>query len=172
MDKGNIAGVVLAGGRSSRMGQDKALLKFKDKPLLNHMIEVLEQAGLTDIYVSGEFEGYRCIPDRAPHAGPAHAISDMLEQLDGYEGTLFVPVDLPLLQTEVLALLLKEPAGGYFTGSPLPAFITKAYTQKRFKSIKELLVANNIRPIDLPPNLASCITNTNTPEEWAEALRT
>ena len=40
MDK-KIAGVVLAGGKSSRMGKNKAMLIYNGKPLLNHMVGIL-----------------------------------------------------------------------------------------------------------------------------------
>ena len=51
MDK--TAGIVLAGGRSSRMGTSKALLRYKDRPLIEHMQNLLHQAGLDDVYISG-----------------------------------------------------------------------------------------------------------------------
>ena len=170
MDR-KIAGVVLAGGRSSRMGQNKALLDYNGKFLLDHMIAILQQAGLNDIYVSGDLEGYRCIPDNIPYEGPAHAIINMLERLNCYEGVLFVPVDMPLLSIEALHLLIKEEKGGYFKGSPLPAFIPKLSDKKPANSVKAFLKNCRISPLILPPELETCMANTNTPEEWKEALR-
>ena len=166
-----IAGVVLAGGKSSRMGQNKALLDYNGQPLLVHMIEILKQAGLEDIYVSGDLKGYRCIPDNAPHEGPAHAIVDVLKALDNYDGVLFVPVDMPLLSAEMLKLLIREKKGGYFMGSPLPVLITEACFEKPAKSVKALLESLRVYPIILPPELEDCMINTNTPQEWARVLR-
>lgn len=170
MDK-KIAGVVLAGGRSSRMGQNKALLDYNSEPLLDHMVALLEQTGIHDIYVSGDFEGYCCIPDSAPHEGPAWAMVDVLQQLTDYGGVLFVPVDMPLLCVDALGILMEQAKGGYFEGFPLPVFITNADLKERTKSVKALLKKLKISPITLPPELEFCMTNTNTPEEWQEALR-
>ncbi len=170
MELKNIIGVVLAGGKSSRMGQDKALLDYNGRPLLDHMIELLEKCGLDNIYVSGNIKGYRCIPDRESHEGPGYAIYDVLQQLDSSDGVLFVPVDMPLLQAGALCLLMSEEGGGYFTNSPLPAFITKPCPQERSKSVKELLDVLDVNPIPLPPELEISMTNTNTPEEWDEVL--
>jgi len=169
MDK-KIAGVVLAGGESSRMGRDKALLDYNGKPLLDHMIGLLKQAGFDDIYVSGDLDGYRCIPDSAPHEGPAYAIVGVLEHLDHYDGVLFVPVDMPLLSIDALRLLIREEKGGFFKGSPLPAFIPKLSHKKPANSVKALLENLHIYYLILPPELEQCMTNTNTPEEWKEAL--
>ena len=171
MDKKNIAAVVLAGGRSSRMGQNKALLDYHGKLLLDHMIGLLEQAGISDIFVSGNFEGYRCIPDRVPHEGPAYAMYDVLQGLGHYDGVLFVPVDMPFLSSGILQYLIGREQGGYFTGSPLPVFIAKSRLKKRAKSVEALLESLDLYPIILPAEFESCMTNANTPEEWDKALR-
>ena len=162
----NIIGVVLAGGRSSRMGQNKALLDYHGTPLLDHMIALLKSAGLNNVYVSGEFEGYRCIPDNAPHEGPAYAIYDVLKHLASYDGVLFVPVDMPLLNVGALRFLMAQENGGYFENAPLPAFITKPCPEIRVKSVKAFLKALDIASPPLPQEFEIGMKNTNTPEEW------
>ena len=52
-----IAGVVLTGGRSSRMGQNKALLDYQGKPLIEHMMEILKTTGIKEIFISGDVDG-------------------------------------------------------------------------------------------------------------------
>lgn len=166
-----IAAVVLAGGRSSRMGQDKALLDYNGKPLLDHMVELLERVGISDIYVSGNWKGYRCLPDSAPYKGPAHAIYDVLQQLrTTHDAVLFVPIDMPLLTVDMLSLLIHQAKGAHFTNFPLPAFIASPYPKERKNSVKALLASTKNSPINLPPEFEKGMTNTNTPEEWAEAL--
>lgn len=174
MDK-KIAGVVLAGGRSSRMGENKALLDYNGQPLLDHMIALLKQTGLNDIYVSGNLEGYNCIPDTAPYEGPARAISDVLDALksstsSSYEGILFLPVDMPFLEPEMLHILLKNPYGGHFDTHPFPFCIAETQEKKwPDKSVKEFLSNAGIPSLPLPPKFQNNMTNINTPEEWKEA---
>ena len=173
MDK-KIAGVVLAGGKSSRMGQNKALLDYNGSPLLDHMIGLLEQARLTDIYVSGDLEGYACIPDSAPDQGPAQAIVGVLKHLDNYDGVLFVPVDMPRLTPEILSALLSQPQSTHYATHPLPFYIMQKeekenVTGGKERSVKALLESLAVVSADLPPEFEPCMTNTNTPEEWKEA---
>lgn len=176
MDK-KIAGVVLAGGRSSRMGENKALLDYNGQPLLDHMIALLKQTGLNDIYVSGNLEGYNCIPDTAPYEGPARAISDVLDALksstsSSYEGILFLPVDMPFLEPEMLRILLESPQGACFEAHPLPFYITKEREKNGSgKSVKEFLSNAGIPSLPLPPKFQNNMTNVNTPKEWKEARR-
>lgn len=170
-DGNNIAGIVLAGGRSSRMGRSKAFLEYKGEALVSHMTRILEEAGLNDVYVSGDLEGYRCIPDSAPHNGPACAICGVMRFLRGHEGALFVPVDMPFLTSDILSTLFCQPHGAYFQDHPLPAFIKQPCYSQSVSSVHQLLQELDIPPLPLPEKFKPCMGNFNTPEEWQEALR-
>ena len=165
-----IAGVVLAGGRSSRMGQNKALLAYQGKPLIEHMIDVLRKSGIEKIFISGDVDGYDCLRDQAPFIGPAEAIKSIIKRLSGYAGFLFVPVDMPLLKPDMLHLLLQQKEGGYFIDWPLPAFITPPYPESEKKSVQGLLDDYGIYPVALPEHFSSSMKNANTPQDWAEII--
>ncbi len=167
----NIAGVVLAGGKSSRMGKNKALLDYNGKKLIDHMIALLKQSGIKDIFISGNIKGYdNSIPDTSPFEGPAYAIYEVLEKLSNYERVLFLPVDMPLLSPDMLHLLIEHEKGGYFCNYPLPAILRTKPPKARVRSVKELLSIMDIMAIDLPAIYKDSMKNTNTPEQWQEVI--
>ena len=161
-----IAGIVLAGGRSSRMGVDKAMLDYKGRTTLEHMRSVLLATGIKDVFISGSYENYPCIADDDMFAGPARAISHVMQHLHGYRGFLFVPVDMPLLDETALGALLSRPSGGYYRHSPLPVFIPKTNRISEAVSVQKLLDDLDIKPIEIPADRVTVLTNTNTPEDW------
>ncbi len=165
-----IAGIVLAGGKSSRMGRNKALLPYKGQPLIDHMMALLRGAGLQDIFISGHLLDYPGIADESPAAGPVEGIRSVIKHKPGYQGYLFVPVDMPLLTPSVLRLLLAQEQGGYFINAPLPAYLVPPFTPCASASVQSFLDAQGIYPVDLPDSLAHTMKNTNTPQEWEEAL--
>jgi molybdopterin-guanine dinucleotide biosynthesis protein A len=171
MDKTNVAGVVLAGGKSSRMGQSKAMLEYEGAPLLDHMMGLLSKLGLSKSYVSGEFEGYSCVADTAPHEGPARAICDVLSALKTYDGVLFIPVDMPFLTAELLDVLLSQEGGAYFKDKPLPVFIKQNNIVSDCSSVRDLLNELNVPSIPLPINFKEQMININTQEEWKEMVK-
>lgn len=163
-----IAGVILAGGRSRRMGQNKALLAYHDKPLIEHMIAIMKRTGIKNVIISGDIEGYDCVPDDDLFGGPAKAIETVIRRFEDYKGFLFVPVDMPLLEPAMLQILMQQKEGANFIGCPLPAFITPPYSQSHETSVQGLLDSYGIYPVNLPERFASSMKNANTPEEWKE----
>jgi molybdenum cofactor guanylyltransferase len=104
------AGFVLAGGQSSRMGQDKALLTFAGKPLLERAVSILQAAGL-EAAISGERPDLAAyapiIEDRVHAQGPLGGVCAALEGMEG-RWAVFLPVDVPLLPAELIAYLLRH----------------------------------------------------------------
>ncbi|MCB1550702.1 MAG: molybdenum cofactor guanylyltransferase [Alphaproteobacteria bacterium] len=169
-DRNDLAGVILAGGRSSRMGSNKALLSFGGRPLIEHMQQILRDAGFNKIIISGSVKNYTCVPDKMDYQGPAKAIEDIICANPETKGFLFIPVDMPFLNQDILNLLLKHSEGAYFKDSPLPAYIPAPHKKTQAYSVRKMLDELNINPIKVPESFVSCMKNANTPEDWAEVI--
>jgi molybdenum cofactor guanylyltransferase len=92
----HLSGFVLAGGKSTRMGRDKALLNWHGHTLLDHMVELLRTVA-DPVHVVGRDP----LPDRLPGRGPLSGIATGLETTSS-DANLFVAVDLPLLTQDFL----------------------------------------------------------------------
>ncbi|MCI9361668.1 MAG: molybdopterin-guanine dinucleotide biosynthesis protein B [Hungatella sp.] len=108
--------VVLAGGRSSRMGTDKADLRLEDKTFLQHQISKGEALGIEDIVVSGyrgELCGKQVVFDRYPNKGPLGGLEAALRRVK-HRACLVLSVDVPLISVEELRRLIgcSREAGG------------------------------------------------------------
>lgn len=167
-------GLVLAGGYSSRMGQDKAQLSWNGSTLLDHAIALLRESGIRTVRVAGHRPGYDCIPDQKPGAGPGVAISDLLASLPETAHVLVVPVDMPLMTPALLSRLLQTPGGAaYFEGFPLPALLparTPDGHALRADTLRHLHVQAGSTALPLAADEAALFVNVNTPQEW-EALK-
>ena len=94
-----INGFVLAGGKSLRLGRDKALLDWHGRTLLEHMVDLLASA--TDhVRVVGRDP----VPDLVPGRGPLSGILTALETSET-DSNIVVAVDLPLLTKQFLKYL-------------------------------------------------------------------
>ncbi|MBV8673135.1 MAG: molybdenum cofactor guanylyltransferase [Acidobacteriaceae bacterium] len=98
---------ILAGGRSTRMGRDKALLPFRGRPLIEHAVAKLRALGFSP-RVAGtrpDLGAYAAvIPDHYPGSGPLAGIEAALCASDS-DLNLFLPIDLPLLPAGFLRWL-------------------------------------------------------------------
>lgn len=104
------AGFVLAGGRSSRMGQEKALVELKGRTLAARAVGLLRTSGLTAAIAGARSDLQDLAPvilDEAPDRGPLGGICAALASTKA-DLAVFIPVDLPLLPSSLLEYLLGD----------------------------------------------------------------
>ena len=182
----DLGGYVLAGGRSSRMGSDKALLALGGKPLLQHAVDAVRKSVGTVVIVGdagrhGAF-GPPVITDEFPGAGPLAGIHTALKHSTN-DWNLIVACDMPGLTAATLSGLARiralfpaadvviPKAGG--REQPLCAI----YRRRLLPTIEFALEHGNLKimrvledtrlaRIDFPD--AGAFRNINTPEEWRE----
>jgi molybdopterin-guanine dinucleotide biosynthesis protein A len=107
-----LTGFILAGGKSARMGRDKALLDWHGRTLLDHMTHLIS-AVADKVHVVGRDP----LPDRVPGLGPLSGIATALET-SSTDTNLVVAVDLPSLTEKFLQYLTSEAEQ---TSGPLTA---------------------------------------------------
>jgi molybdenum cofactor guanylyltransferase len=112
---GTIRGYVLAGGGSTRFGQDKALIEVNGQPILLRMQRLLASV-VTDVAVIASPEKYAsfgvsCIPDlwlgQGPLAGIITALRSSAAATNIPRWNLIIGCDMPFLSREWLAHLAK-----------------------------------------------------------------
>lgn len=180
----NCLGLVLAGGLSSRMGQDKAFLKRNQSDMLSFSKQLLLDSGVDDVVVSGN--GHQ-IPDLIANAGPVVGIYSVLKRFPA-KALMIIPVDLPLMNASALEQLrivgeLKQQAC-FFKDNNIPLylpnnaflelFLAQTFTQfngekgqKKGPSFSALL--NQVPHQAITPKSNDLLFNTNTPEQWQQA---
>ena len=109
-----IQGIVLAGGKSSRMGQEKGLVKFRGKPLVEYAVEAL--SGICDsVVISTANPGYAymgltLIEDEIPDCGPLGGIYSCMKQ-EKADLFLVLSCDLPFVTPDLLSHLVEQYLG-------------------------------------------------------------
>jgi len=114
-------GIILSGGRSSRLGQDKGLIELDDKPLISWVIDILRE--LTDeiIVVVGSEENIpqywaivpddvRVIPDCYPEDSPLIGLISGLRAAKG-DYAVICACDMPFVVPDVLEMLFCVSCG-------------------------------------------------------------
>ncbi|WP_049621206.1 molybdenum cofactor guanylyltransferase [Frateuria defendens] len=175
-------GVVLAGGLSSRMGRDKALLPWQGRPLIEHQLAVLREAGVAEARVSGDRPDYAGIADAQPQAGPLGGLAGVAAVLAGEAELLVIPVDMPRLQATLLQRLRRERPDARclaFAGHVLPlrlrldgrsrALLRELLQQEpRRRSLRALQAALGGEDIPLDAAEARQLADCNTEAGWNE----
>ncbi len=102
-DQKSRAGFVLAGGRSSRMGRDKALLPLDGRTLIDRVAGLVQRAAgnVTLIAPEGRYMGYPVIPDLIANQGPLGGLYTALSATKA-SWNLLVACDMPGVTLEFL----------------------------------------------------------------------
>lgn len=181
-------GLVLAGGKSSRMGQNKALLSYRGQRLVDWMVNVLVLTirDSSKVLISGRIAGYSCVEDEVAEQGPLEGLRCALKKIKDGEALVVVPVDMPLLTPDCLAELMSPSGAGKdfarFSDSELPCVI---FVSEKVREVLAMLsapgVANSRRSFKtlfshLEGECRDCLDtrvllNANTLQEWQEVLK-
>lgn len=182
---GDCLGVVLAGGRSQRMGADKALLKWRGQRLIDRSFELLRAAGCSRVIVSGNYPQYPHVNDQFPERGPMGGLASVA--LSASESRWLVSaIDQPLLDAALLRALLEGLLVGAEIGrsvcrygeEPLPmALLVTASTRRwmhyavagdraGYRSLKALQTHLRIHALPADAEVRARLRGANTPDEW------
>jgi len=179
-----IAGFVLAGGASRRMGRSKALLPFRGATLIEHVVRQVS-AVASPVRVVGSTKavaglGLASVSDLFPHEGPLGGIVTALTQSQA-DWNLIVACDMPSITPERLGELLdatadhdcdavvpitgdgrRHPLCAVYRRTALPGL--RSAWKDGTRSASDAL--KYIRTEYLPCGNATGVTNINTPAEW------
>lgn len=178
------AGFVLVGGRSTRMGRDKALLPWQSRPLVAHVANAVQEAA-GNVTLVGEpqrycFLEYDQLPDTYTGLGPLGGIEAALLARRG-ELNLIVACDMPAVRSDFLRRLLEFAAADSAAcvvsedsnGRVHP--LCAVYKTACLPFVRRALAQRQLRLFDLVAELGAAtlkvdceIANVNTPEEWEQ----
>jgi molybdopterin-guanine dinucleotide biosynthesis protein A len=97
----SLLGAVLAGGRSSRMGTDKAALEVHGVSFLDRVASAVGQVTSRVVVLGGERPGYESWPDETSVSGPLAGVATALNRMTE-ECALVLAVDNPFVDVETL----------------------------------------------------------------------
>lgn len=147
----SISAYILAGGKSSRMGEDKGLLLLMERPLISYIIEEIKKIteDITIITSNNKYQKFHCrtIEDHFLERGPAAGVDTALQ--DAKHPTIFITgCDMPLLDAESISLLVKKSRFSEITMVKNKDFIEPMFTiyQKACKNKwRELLLNHTLK---------------------------
>jgi molybdopterin-guanine dinucleotide biosynthesis protein A len=182
-----ISGYVLAGGRSSRMGTDKALLQLDGRPLIAHAVAKLRRicAEVRILGANPALAAYApLVPDLHPNCGPVGGIEAALAHTT-HDWNLILAVDVPFMPAAILhrwATHITAPTEttrvAMFTADcrPQPAVcllhrqiapsIAAAVALEEFKLLLVLEAAADVLALQLDQPLDQLLSNRLTPSEF------
>ncbi|SDD39064.1 molybdenum cofactor guanylyltransferase [Kordiimonas lacus] len=160
---------VLAGGRSSRMGQDKAEIEIDGRRMLDRACDLAAEVGSDRVVVLGRPDHPLGVADEQPFAGPARAIAAYLPRLQKPARILVLPVDMPFLKPNHIKALLANTPGAYFDDMYLPftALVQEGVTIIGDR-IRDLHAAFGVTSIPSDPAWGDALVNINTPAVLAQ----
>ncbi len=188
-----IAGVIMAGGLSSRFGSNKALALFNNKPVIQHVAQTLSPLFSTCLLSTNTpetyaFLGLPTIGDIFPGAGPLGGIHAALHTI-AEPRAFVVGCDMPLLDPQLIRFLCTlseqgdwdvvlpwppsgpEPLYAVYNQSALP--VIEKNLQQQNRKVSDTLTELRVRRVEEAEILAiganlTTFHNINRPEDLAD----
>lgn len=169
-------GVVLAGGKSSRMGDNKAFLQVEGRPLIERVVAALREV-FPEVMIAGDPEIYRglaekVVPDILPGLGPLGGIHAALT-FASHELVFIAACDLPFADGE-LARYVAQRAEGFDAAVPYvggrlePLFA--AYRKTCLEALNRHIGAGRLRVVGFLGEVRVCYL-TEADFSWRHNFR-
>ena len=184
----NIKGLVLTGGKSTRMGRDKSELEYHGKPQKEFVKELLENQefemyySVRDFSTAFEMTEQNAIKDTFFNLGPFGGICSAFQK-DPNSAWFVLATDLPFVDQDLVELLLKsrnpakaatavkgnqkqfpEPLITIYEPKAYPILLQ--YLAQGYSCPRKMLINSDVEIVEVDDKL---IRNINTPEEFEAA---
>lgn len=178
-----ISSYIITGGKSSRMGTDKANLIFNKKTFLTYIIDALKPLNKTIKLVSSLKQhqnlGYNIVIDIEKEKGPVCGITSALND-SKTDLNIILSCDIPFIKTILLEWLLKNHSNNYeativcCNGKKMPLIAiynttckTIFNTHLKNEQLKLMNVLKDLKVnfIEVPEQWKKQVTNINTMEQ-------
>ncbi len=185
----NISAVLVAGGESRRMGQDKATLTFRGRALWEIQLDLLRKLRPREIFLSARSDpvwrpaDVHFVPDQTPSRGPLSGLAATLPRIRT-DHLLALAIDMPLMTENFLRSLcdVLKPSHGVVPmigdrAEPLAAIYPKAANGDLIAALsgsdfslqllaKRLIAAGKLRLVSVSKNEENCLRNFNRPGDF------
>ncbi|MBT8232344.1 MAG: NTP transferase domain-containing protein [Saprospiraceae bacterium] len=183
-----LSGIVLAGGKSQRMGEDKSQMVYHELNQEKHLATLLSKCSITPYiskqYIEEKGGQFDIIPDSFMDLGPLGAICSCFLKLRNH-ALLVIACDLPLVNMDTIELLIKNRRPDKYAtclksqNKDFPEPLIAIYEPKSFQRLmqflsigyscpRKFLINTDVHIIEIDND--DYIMNVNTPEERKDAL--
>jgi len=195
----NVGGIVLCGGKSTRMGSPKALLPFGSETMLQRVVRLLGGVTSPLVVVAAPAQELPPLPasvivtrDEREGRGPLEGLRAGLKALpETVDAAYVTSCDVPLLAPAFVERMIELVADHEISVMEIDGFthpLSAVYRRRTLPHVEALLAADRLRPAFLfeavrtrrvqPSEMASVdpqlltLRNLNTPQDYEEALAT
>lgn len=177
-----VSGIILAGGKSSRMGEDKGLMDYHGKRMVEHVLEAVTQVADDVVIISNQegYEGfgYPVLRDEIKESGPLAGIVTGLKAVEN-ESAIVVACDVPHVTAEILKKLAEtdgdivicrhdagvEPLVGCYGVQAAP--ILETALKNGTRKVTDAFEFVEVGYLELSKEEVSLVRNVNSKEDMA-----
>jgi molybdenum cofactor guanylyltransferase len=183
-----ISAVLLAGGKSRRMGQDKSTILFRNVPLWQIQLDLLRKLPLQELFISAQTDppwrpvDVKFLPDNQPSRGPLSGIAAALSPIRT-DHLLALAIDMPFMTESYLRSLCEKVERGVGVvpiienrAEPLAAIYPREAYYEAIAALSgsdfslqslagKLIAAGKLQPVQVSEKEKAFFRNLNEPRD-------